>query len=193
MAWIPTIPESDASGELASLYRRVGNSDGTVDNVMQVHSLNPESLRTHFEMYVAAMHRPSPLTRAEREMVAVVVSRLNGCRYCLVHHHAGLRRLWPDARDGDADALRDGADTALSDRERAMIDWASKLTNSPDSMTESDVAALRSAGLDDRAILDLAQCVGYFNYVNRVVTGLGVEFGKEEGAAGQWPDESSSE
>ena len=109
MAYIDTIHESEAKGRLADLYLRFGNPDGTVDNVMKVHSLNPDTLRTHFEMYTAAMHKPSPLSRAEREMVAVAVSRLNGCRYCLQHHHAGLVRLLPDDRRALADALAEGS------------------------------------------------------------------------------------
>ncbi len=188
MSFIKTIHESEATGELAHWYKRVGNPDGTVDNVMKVHSLNPDTLRTHFEMYTAAMHRQSPLSRAEREMVAVTVSRLNGCNYCLRHHHAGLVRLLPDDRRPDGDALADGRTDGLSGRERAMIEYAVKLTRTPQAMGRDDVEALRAAGLDDRAILDLAQCIGYFCYVNRIVTGLGVELGTDEGPAGQWPE-----
>ncbi len=188
MAFIKTIRENEATGDLADWYKRVGNPDGTVDNVMKVHSLNPDTLRTHFEMYTAAMHRQSPLSRAEREMVAVTVSRLNGCNYCLRHHHAGLVRLLPDDRRPDGDALADGRTDGLAGRERAMIDYAVKLTRTPQAMGRADVESLRAAGLDDRAILDLAQCVGYFCYVNRIVTGLGVELGTDEGPAGQWPE-----
>ncbi len=189
MSFIRTIPEAKATGELADWYRRVGNPDGSVDNVMKVHSLNVDTLRTHFEMYAAAMHRPSPLSRAQREMVAVVVSRLNGCRYCLRHHAAGLARLLPDDRSVVADALAQGAPAPLDAREAAIIDYATKLAVSPQDMTRRDVDALRAAGLDDRAILDLAQCIGYFCYVNRIVTGLGVELGADEGPPGQWPQE----
>ena len=187
MAYIPTISENDATGELAEWYRRAANPDGTVDNVMKVHSLNPDTLRTHFEMYRAAMHKPSPLSRAEREMVAVVVSRLNGCRYCLRHHHAGLVRLLGDDRKTAADTLASGETDALTDRERAMVAYAARLTSTPQKMSEHDIVTLRDAGLDDRAILDLTQCVGYFCYVNRIVTGLGVELGNGEGPAGLWP------
>ncbi len=191
MAYIQMIGEQEATGELARWYRRVGNPGGTVDNVMKVHSLNVETLRTHFEMYAAAMHQPSPLSRAERELVAVTVSRLNGCRYCLAHHRAGLERLLPAERRAVADAVARGKPTALTEREAALLDFATKLTSTPALMSPSDVAALRSAGLDDRAILDLAQVIGYFNYVNRVVTGLGVELGQGEGEAGQWPEEGT--
>ena len=108
MAYIHTIHESDATGELAEWYRRAGNPDGTVDNVMKIHSLNPDTLRTHFEMYRAALHGPSPLSRIEREIVGVVVSRLNGCNYCLIHHSKGLERLLPDERKSIADDLAHG-------------------------------------------------------------------------------------
>ncbi len=188
MAYIRTVSEADATGELAEWYRRVGNPDGTVDNVMKVHSLNPDTLRTHFEMYTAAMHKPSPLSRADREMVAVTVSRLNGCRYCLGHHHAGLVRLLPDDRRAVADALAQGRPEGLTAREQAMVDYATQLTLSPQQITRQHVETLRAAGLDDRAILDLAQCIGYFCYVNRIVTGLGVELGEDEGPPGQWPE-----
>ncbi|MCZ6736156.1 MAG: peroxidase-related enzyme, partial [Planctomycetota bacterium] len=64
MAYIRTIPEAQATDELAEAYKCAGNPDGTVDNVMKVHSLNVDSLRTHFAMYTAAMHKPSPISRA---------------------------------------------------------------------------------------------------------------------------------
>ncbi|MHC4218910.1 MAG: peroxidase-related enzyme [Planctomycetota bacterium] len=188
MAHIKTIPEHDADGELAEWYRRVGNPDGTVDNVMKVHSLNVGSLRTHFELYKQSCHDPSPLTRAHREMVAVAVSRLNGCEYCLRHHATGLARLLPKDRKPIAEALANGEVTGLSERELAMIEYATKLAAKPQRMTKDDVAALRAAGLDDRAVLDLAQCVGYFCYVNRIVTGLGVALDEGEGPPGQWPE-----
>ena len=188
MAYIETISEADATGELARWYRRAGNPDRTVDNVMRIHSLNVETLRTHFEMYTATMHRPSPLSRAEREMVAVAISRLNGCDYCLAHHRAGLERLLPK-RPGLAEALAGGETGDLGPREAALVAFATALTVAPGRMSEADVAELRTGGLDDRAILDLAQVVGYFNYVNRIVTGLGVELGDNEGAPGQWPNE----
>ena len=188
MAYIQTISESDAQDELADLYKRVGNPDGTVDNVMMIHSLNPDSLRTHFEMYTAAMHKPSPLTKAEREMVATEVSRLNGCDYCLTHHNHGLKRLLPEDRHDAANELRQGKHDLLNEREQAMVHYARKLTTTPQKMNADDVKVLHDNGLDDRAILDLAQCIGYFNYVNRIVTGLGVSLDDEVGSVGQWPE-----
>ena len=95
MAYIETISESAAEGQLAELYRRFANSDGSVDNVLKVHSLNPAALLAHSQLYMQAMHAPSPVSRLEREVIAIGVSRLNGCGYCLAHHAAGLRRLSP--------------------------------------------------------------------------------------------------
>ena len=187
MAFIQTVDEREATGDLANLYRRVGNPDGSVDSVMKIHALNPETLRTHFEMYAAALHRPSPLTRAERELVAVAVSRLNGCAYCLRHHLAGLRRLLPDDRHAAADAVADGRADGLTPREAALVAYASKLTNNPSSIAAADVGRLRDAGLDDRAILDLAQITSYFAYVNRIVLGLGVHVEDDAFEIGQWP------
>ena len=187
MAYIQIIYETEAQGELADLYKRVGNPDGTVDNVMKIHALNPDSLRTHFEMYTASMHKPSPLSKAEREMVATEVSRLNGCNYCLTHHNHGLIRLLPTDRHDVASELREGKHKLLNERERVMVLYARKLTTTPQQMNADDVKLLRDVGLDDRAILDLAQCIGYFNYVNRIVTGLGVTLDDEKGAVGQWP------
>jgi uncharacterized peroxidase-related enzyme len=187
MSWIRTVPEDEAEGELAELYARVGNPDGTVDNVLKVHSLHPASLRAHFELYKSALHGRSPLSRAERELVAVAVSRLNGCAYCLEHHRAGLERLWPAERRETAADVAEGGHAGLDDRERALVDYAERLTSAPASMSEADLDALRLVGLDDRALLDLAQVIGYFNYVNRIVTALGVRLGQGEGPPGQWP------
>ena len=121
-------------------------------------------------------------------MVATEVSRLNGCEYCLTHHNHGLKRLLPEDRQEVASELRQGKHDLLNDRERVMVLYARKLTATPQQMNADDVNALRDIGLDDRAILDLAQCIGYFNYVNRIVTGLGVTLDDEEGAIGQWPE-----
>lgn len=188
MAYIRTVAPPAEDSEWGALYKRVGNPDGTIDNVMTVHSLSPESLRAHFELYVTAMHRPSPLSRAEREIVGTVVSRLNGCAYCVAHHAAGLKRLLPAERAGVAESIVAGVSgraAGLTEREAALVGYAEKLTRAPGSMVRGDVEALRAAGVEDRGILDLAQVVAYFCYVNRMVLGLGVEL--EVAGLGQHP------
>ena len=81
MAWIKVIPEAEASGELKQLYEQMVEPSGAVDNILKIHSLNPASLRTHFEFYKTLMRGPSGLSRAQREMIAVVVSATNRCQY----------------------------------------------------------------------------------------------------------------
>ena len=189
MAYIEMIDERDAQGKLAELYERYGNPDGTVDSVMKIHSLNPESLEAHGALYVQSMHRPSPLSRAEREILGTVVSRLNGCDYCLKHHSTGLRRLLPDERKQVADEVAAGDHSNLNVRERAMVMYAQKLATTPADMCEGDVVAMRSAGLSDREILDAAQSISYFAYVNRMVVGLGAVLEEGDGI-GHWPEES---
>jgi len=173
MSYVRTIDEADATGRLAQLYQRGGNPDGTVDNVLKVHSLNPDSLHAHLELYISAVHRPSPLSRAEREMIAVTVSRLNGCEYCKRHHGEGLRRLLPEDRKHAAGELMGGDESSLIPREKALTRYAEMLTLHPDSVVQAEIDALRTHELDDRAIVDLACVVAYFAYANRVVLGLG--------------------
>ena len=81
MAWIRMIWESEADGELADMYRRYREPSGRVDNILKIHSLNPPSLEGHFRLYAHLMRGPSGLTRIEREMIAVAVSKENECHY----------------------------------------------------------------------------------------------------------------
>jgi len=81
MAWIKVIDEREAQGELKELYNRFVEPWGGVDNILKIHSLNPASLSGHFELYETLMRGRSDLTRVQREMIAVVVSALNRCKY----------------------------------------------------------------------------------------------------------------
>ena len=81
MAWIKTVDEGEAQGLLARLYKRLREPWGGVDNILKIHSLNPASLRGHFDLYRTLMRGRSPLTTVQREMIAVVVSAANRCHY----------------------------------------------------------------------------------------------------------------
>jgi uncharacterized peroxidase-related enzyme len=81
MAWIQVITEDQAEGELLGMYQTLIEPWGGVDNILKIHSLNPPSLRGHFEFYQTLMRGRSDLSRAQREMIAVVVSTLNRCKY----------------------------------------------------------------------------------------------------------------
>ena len=81
MAHIPYVPYEQAQGSLAGLYRQYGGPEMTVDNIIRIHSLNPPSMEHHVQLYAHLMRGPSPLSRIQREMIAVAVSALNECFY----------------------------------------------------------------------------------------------------------------
>ncbi len=81
MAWIKTIGVEDAKDELKNQYDTAMRRAGRVWNIVKLMSLNPKTLATSMDLYGAIMHQPSPLTRAQREMLAVVVSKANACHY----------------------------------------------------------------------------------------------------------------
>jgi uncharacterized peroxidase-related enzyme len=81
MAWIKVIREGEASGRLKQLYDKYMEPNGIVDNILKIHSLNVKSLQTHYDLYAHLMRGRSELSRAQREMIAVVASAANHCRY----------------------------------------------------------------------------------------------------------------
>ena len=81
MAWIDTINERDADGSLKDQYAKLKDSRGSVDNILKIHSLNPESLDAHVRLYKTIMYGKSPIRRVNREMIAVLVSSINQCHY----------------------------------------------------------------------------------------------------------------
>ena len=81
MAWIEWLEAEEADGELRDIYRSVGGRSGFVANILKIHSLNPAALRGHYEFYRTLMYGKSGLSRAQREMLAVAVSRANDCHY----------------------------------------------------------------------------------------------------------------
>ena len=181
MAWIDTIAPDDADGDLADIYNDIADARGGVANILQAHSLNPDALRDHMRLYETLLFGRSNLRRAEREALAVVVSAANDCEYCVRHHAEALAAYWADERvehlATDYTSLED-----LSSKLRAACDFAVHLTTAPGEPTEADVDELREAGWSDRDVLDIALITSYFNFVNRLATGLGVTVTAEEAA-----------
>lgn len=81
MSWIRVIDERDATGLLARVYEAIAGAGRRVANILKIHSLHPEGMREHDALYRTLMFGPSPLSRTEREAIAVVVSKTNGCHY----------------------------------------------------------------------------------------------------------------
>jgi uncharacterized peroxidase-related enzyme len=179
MSWIREVPEHLADGVLADAYARIAASRGKVANILRVHSLRPEAMLRHVDLYMDLLFAPGGLTRAQREVIAVVVSRENRCAYCVAHHREALQRYIKDT--GLLDALCDGSgEPQLDPPTRALVVFAASLTRSPEEGGEARVAALRDAGFDDEAILLATLVAAYFNFVNRIALGLGVESGADE-------------
>mgnify|MGYP001814329310 FL=1 len=179
MSWIDEVDVAQADGKLESIYAELVAKRGKVSNILQVHSLNPEALQDHLDLYMTIMFGDSGLSRAEREAIAVVVSATNECAYCVNHHAEALRRYIKDEETLEMLMSADGLET-LEPRLSNIVRHAEKLTSAPSAMTESDLGELRAVGLSDKDILDLSLVTAYFNFVNRIAQGLGVEFTPEE-------------
>ena len=179
MAWIEEIEAGDAEGPLAEIYADLTAKRGKVANILKVHSLNPEAMGNHLDLYMSVMFGKSGLSRAEREAIAVVVSANNDCEYCVNHHLEALRHYVDDEDTLSMLATADGLET-LEPRLSNIVRHAEKLTTAPDAMTESDLGELRAVGLSDRDILDVTLVTAYFNFVNRIALGLGVAFDADE-------------
>lgn len=173
MAWIETIDESDATGELSEAYKAVREKRARVANVFKIESLHPRAMLSHCDLYMTLLYGQSGLSRFQREMIALAVSVRNGCRYCSTHHSESFAKYAKDP--ALVQAIQTGYGTApISQKDRAMLDYATKLTANPSDVTVGDVVSLRQSGFTDAEILDINLIASYFNFVNRVVLGLGV-------------------
>lgn len=179
MAWIDEIERDDAGDALTAVYDEIVEQRGRISKLFSVESLHPEALRNHLDLYMTLMFGESGLSRAEREAVGVVVSASNDCEPCVRHHLEALSHYEKDEEVLGMLATADGLET-FEPRLSNIVRHAYKLTNAPDAMTESDLGELRAVGLDDRDILDLTLVTAYFNFVNRIAQGLGVESSDEE-------------
>ena len=177
-AWIRMLSDEEADHDLREALALARTPHGTVDNVMRVHSLRPSTLRGHVALYRAALHdEANTLPAWLQECIATWVSILNDCPYSLANHWANARHLIGD--DGRADRIEAALaarrpEDAFEGRELALMRYAEKLTLRPGDMERADVDSLFAVGLDDGEILEANQIVGYFNYVNRCLNGLGV-------------------
>jgi uncharacterized peroxidase-related enzyme len=157
------------SPEMAAYFAKCAEKLGFVPNVLKAYAFDMAKLSAFVAMYNDLMLAPSGLSRLEREMIAVAVSAQNRCYYCLVAHGAGVRQLSGDPVLGELTAMNYRA-ARLSKRERAMLDFAVKLTAEPWLIEDEHRAALRRAGFGDRDIWDIAAVAGFFNMSNRVAS-----------------------
>lgn len=180
MANIKVIDYEESTGRLRDIYDDLIAKRGKLASVHKIQSLRPESIVRHMELYLEIMFSKSELSRAEREMIAVVVSAKNDCEYCQTHHIMALNHYWKN--DDKVNALKKDYLTAgLSDREIAMCEYAAILTTNPGASNDTDLTQkLKEKELSDSAILDVTLVVSYFNFVNRIVLSLGLDIKAKE-------------
>ena len=147
---------------------------GMIPNVLKAYAFDVEKLNTFTAMYNDLMLADSGLTKLEREMIAVVVSSINRCWYCQVAHGAAVRQLSGDPALGEAMVMNYRV-APLDARQRAMLDFAAKVTRDSAAVEEGDRAALRAVGFTDRDIWDIANVTGFFNMSNRIASAVGME------------------
>lgn len=147
------------------------SNDATLLNVFKTF---PETNRPLLEFHEALLRGPSPFTEAERELIAAYVSGLNGCRYCHGVHTATAERL--GIPSGAIAALLAGdAAAAISDKMRPVLDLAARLTERADGVTKLEIDAVSAAGWNETAVYHAVAVTALFNYMNRLVEGLGIE------------------
>jgi uncharacterized peroxidase-related enzyme len=180
MTYIKTIPYQAADSQLKEIYDRVKGPDDNVDNVLRIHSLRPHTLIGHMTLYKAVLHSANnTLSKWYLELIGVFVSQLNHCEYCVKHHCEGLKRQLNDDEKFQRflswiNAKESNRPDFLSEKEFAGLLHAEKLTLKHFDISKADIDNLRKVGFSDGEILEINQVACYFNYVNRLVVGLGV-------------------
>ncbi|MBM3583836.1 MAG: peroxidase-related enzyme [Alphaproteobacteria bacterium] len=157
--------------DIKALFATCEEKLGLVPNVLRAYTLRPEKLRRFGRFYNEVMLGESGLSKLEREMIAVVVSSVNRCFYCLVAHGAAVRELSGDAALGEM-LVMNYCVAPLDRRQRAMLDFAWKLTEASHTIEEADRAALRAAGFSDADIWDIAEVAGFYNMSNRLASAV---------------------
>ncbi|GAB4448623.1 MAG: peroxidase-related enzyme [Bacteroidia bacterium] len=177
MSYIKIIQPEEATGRLKEIYDNILSKRGKIAEVHKIQSLRPESILKHIDLYIEIMFSKSELTRAEREMMAVVVSATNQCEYCQIHHAEALLHYWKNKEKVEL-LRKDFRKIELSEREKALCEFAEKVTLHPQNR---NIDILKNVSLSDAAILDATLVVAYFNFVNRIVLTLGVHIESDMG------------
>lgn len=152
---------------LQAYFDKCDEKLGFVPNVLRAYAFDTTKLRAFIDMADNLMMADSGLSKLEREMIAVAVSAINHCHYCLTAHGAVVRQRAKDAEFGELIAQNYRV-ADLCARQKAMLDFSVKLTRHPDEIEEEDRQNLRDAGFSDHDIWDIAAVAGFFNMTNRL-------------------------
>jgi len=165
------LERGDLSRAMAAYLALCDEKLGFVPNVLAAYAHDSAKLEAFAGLYNDLMLAPSGLSKLEREMIAVVVSSINHCYYCLTVHGAAVRALSGDPVLGELMVMNYRA-ARLEPRHRAMLDFAAKLTTDPDKIVEEDREALRKAGFGERDIWDIGATASFYNMSNRMASAV---------------------
>jgi uncharacterized peroxidase-related enzyme len=163
------LPQAPLDAEIEAYFQKCRDKIGYVPNVLQAYAHDLAKLKAFAAMYNDLMLAPSGLSKLEREMIAVAVSSVNRCYYCLTAHGAAIRQLSGDPVLGEQIVMNYRA-ARLDKRQRAMLDFAVKLTETPWTVDDPDREALRKVGFSDRDIWDISATAAFYNMSNRMAT-----------------------
>ncbi len=171
-------PEGDLAPDMQAYFAKCVEKLGFVPNVLEAYAFDNAKLQAFILMADDLMLGDSGLSKLEREMIAVAVSSVNHCHYCLTAHGAAVRQRAKDPEMGELIAQNYRA-ADLPPRQRAMLDFAVKLTETPDKIEEEDRQALRRAGFSDRDIWDIAAVAAFYNMSNRLAAAVDMRPNRE--------------
>lgn len=165
---LPQAPLSDATNAYFAICEE---KLGLVPNVLKAYAFDEKKLRAFTDTYNDLMLGESGLSKLERELIAVAVSAINRCHYCLVAHGAAVRQLSGNPIFGEQ-MVTNWRSAELTPKQVAMLEFAEKLTEQPAKITDGDRKALREAGFSDRDIWDIASTTAFYNMSNRVAAAV---------------------
>jgi uncharacterized peroxidase-related enzyme len=172
VSWFPVLEFSEMDPEVRAMLEKAQDRLGFCPNVFRAFAWRPSRFLKWFAHYNELMTGPSGLTRTQREMIAVTVSMQNGCLYCLVSHGSTLRQLTGNPVLADRITL-DYRRAGLAPRERAMLDYAVKITRHMEDCSPDDVRALKGHGFSDEDVWDIVEVAAMFNFTNRLAAATG--------------------
>ncbi|RXG92649.1 peroxidase-related enzyme [Bradyrhizobium zhanjiangense] len=158
---------ADMPDDIRSRILAVQEKSGFIPNVFLVLAHRPEEFRAFFAYHDALMDKPGNLTKAEREMIVVATSNLNQCQYCVVAHGAILRIRAKDPLIADQVAVN-YRKADITDRQKAMLDFAVRVSTEAQKTSESDFATLTAHGFTEEDIWDIAAISAFFGLSNRL-------------------------
>jgi uncharacterized peroxidase-related enzyme len=173
VAWIAVPSTDELSAEVTDELGDISKRIGFVPNVARLLAVIPRHFVGWWRYFDDLMRGPSGLSKTQREMIAVVISAESHCPYCEAAHAAALRLRTKDAALVDRLAVN-YRHVELDTRDRAMLDFAVKLTKTPDECGQRDLEELREVGYTDEDILHIVEVTAIFNYNVRLATATGL-------------------